>query len=57
MPGRRWWLLIVLIETLTFATIGYHLDGGRPSIPWTLAGLACGVLTVVVIITAQKNQK
>lgn len=32
MPGRRCWLLIVLIETLIFCTVGYNLNGGRPSI-------------------------
>ncbi|MFF7014477.1 MULTISPECIES: hypothetical protein [Streptomyces] len=57
MPGRRWWLLIVLIETLVFCAIGYHLNGGTPSIPWALAGLACGGLTVLVIIRAQESQK
>ncbi|WP_405507316.1 hypothetical protein OG323_12215 [Streptomyces cyaneofuscatus] len=56
MPGRRWWLLIVLIETLIFCTIGYNLNGGTPSISWALAGLACGGLTVLVIIEAQKKQ-
>ncbi|MBT2376319.1 hypothetical protein J7E90_02800 [Streptomyces sp. ISL-111] len=55
MPGRRWWLLIVLIETLIFSTIGYHLNDGRPSVPWALAGLACGALTVLMIIRAQKK--
>ncbi|MEV7480888.1 hypothetical protein [Streptomyces halstedii] len=57
MPGRRWWLLIVLIETLIFCTVGYNLNGGRPSIPWALAGLACGALTVLVIIRAPKSPK
>ncbi|MFE1477587.1 hypothetical protein ACFW6N_27535 [Streptomyces cyaneofuscatus] len=57
MPGRRWWLLIALIEWLIFCSIGYHLNGGTPSIPWALAGLACGALTVLVFIRAQKHQK
>ncbi|RPK72336.1 hypothetical protein EES45_33300 [Streptomyces sp. ADI97-07] len=57
MSGRRWWLLIVLIETLIFCTIGYNLNSGRPSIPWALAGLGCGALTVLVIIRAQTSPK
>ncbi|MBB1245625.1 hypothetical protein GL263_18970 [Streptomyces durbertensis] len=49
MPGRRFWGLIVLMETVAFCTVGYHLNGGRPSLPWGLAGLACGLVTVLVL--------
>ncbi|MFE2290377.1 hypothetical protein [Streptomyces sp. NPDC059452] len=55
MPGRRFWPLIVLIETLVFCTIGYHLNDGSPSIPWALAGLASGLLTVLMISRFQKS--
>ena len=55
MPGRRFWPLIVLIETLIFCAIGYSLNDGSPSIPWALTGLACGLLTVLVISRLQKK--
>ncbi|MFJ2418844.1 hypothetical protein [Streptomyces brevispora] len=55
MPGRRFWGLIVLTVSLVFCTIGYYLNDHSPSGPWGLAGLACGLLAVLVISRLQKK--
>lgn len=55
MPGRRFWGLIVLTTAVVFSAIGYVLNDYSPSGPWGLAGLICGLLTVLVISRLQKK--
>ncbi|MFI8323826.1 hypothetical protein [Streptomyces sp. NPDC085529] len=55
MPGRRFWGLIVLTAAVVFSAIGYVLNDYSPSGPWGLAGLICGLLTVLVISRLQKK--
>ncbi|NML52882.1 hypothetical protein HHL19_08565 [Streptomyces sp. R302] len=55
MPGRRFWGLIVLTVAVAFSAIGYVLNDHSPSGPWGLAGLVCGLLTVLVISRRQKK--
>ncbi|TWF90642.1 hypothetical protein FHX80_1357 [Streptomyces brevispora] len=35
--------------------IGYSLSDGSPNVPWALAGLVCGLLTVLMISRFQKK--
>ncbi|WP_181957586.1 hypothetical protein [Streptomyces paludis] len=55
MPGRRFWGIIFLAEYLAFCAIGYKLNGGTPSVPWNLAGLACGALTIFAFSRFRKE--
>lgn len=50
MPARRWWLVIAFVEFNLLCLVGYKLNGSRPSVPWALAGLAVGALTVAVMV-------
>ncbi|GAB2936508.1 hypothetical protein ACIPRU_28195 [Streptomyces sp. NPDC090126] len=55
MPGRRYWGIIVLSVTVAFCAIGYFLNDYSPSGPWGLAGLACGLITVLAISRLQNK--
>ncbi|MEU9734822.1 hypothetical protein [Streptomyces sp. NPDC048002] len=55
MPARRFWGLIVLSVTTVFSVIGYYLNDHSPSGPWGLAGLTCGLITVIAIHRLQKK--
>ncbi|WNZ09676.1 hypothetical protein [Streptomyces sp. 11x1] len=49
MPARRWWPVIAFVEFNLLCFVGYKLNDSRPSVPWALAGLAVGALTVAVM--------
>ena len=52
---RRWAPIAVLFITWAFSAIGWDANGGKPSIPWALGGLAVGICVVWVIHRMRKR--
>ncbi|MGW1977711.1 hypothetical protein [Streptomyces sp. NPDC001889] len=49
MRTRQFGGPLVLATVLLLASAGHELNGGSPSIPWSIAGLTAGVLAVAAI--------
>ncbi|MEU2794857.1 hypothetical protein [Streptomyces sp. NPDC007100] len=52
---RRWAPLLVLFVTWVFSAIGWDRNGGEPSIPWALGGLAAGLCLAAVVHRLRKR--
>ncbi|MFE9169870.1 hypothetical protein ACFYNZ_10155 [Streptomyces kebangsaanensis] len=55
MLKRQYWGVTVLLFTLMFSYVGYHLDDRRPSPPWTIGGLAAGLLVTTLLARAGRK--
>ncbi|CAM5419037.1 MULTISPECIES: hypothetical protein [Streptomyces] len=55
MLKRQYWGMTVLLVTLAFSYVGYRLNDGSPSTPWTIGGLAAGVTGTAVLARAGKK--
>ncbi|WP_157977406.1 hypothetical protein [Streptomyces triticisoli] len=52
MLKRQYWGVTVLFFVVAFSYVGYRLNGGHPSAPWLIGGLAAGVFVTAVLARA-----